>query len=96
MLAADKLQLQSALKQQATALKEKEFNLHYSNMCECLAEPKKKTNRWKSIFPPQNILKQHLMLLVFHFSTHILTINSDGRNRCSDLSRTRYYNVYRI
>ncbi|OEU19244.1 hypothetical protein FRACYDRAFT_235292 [Fragilariopsis cylindrus CCMP1102] len=32
MLAADKLQLQSALKQQATALKEKEFNLHVSNM----------------------------------------------------------------
>jgi len=32
MLAADKLQLQSALKQQATALKEKEFNLHHSNM----------------------------------------------------------------
>lgn len=31
MLAADKLQLQSALKQQATALKEKEFNLHHSN-----------------------------------------------------------------
>ena len=35
MLAADKLQLQSALKQQATALKEKEFNLHHSNMSEC-------------------------------------------------------------
>ena len=34
MLAADKLQLQSALKQQATALKEKEFNLHVSNMSE--------------------------------------------------------------
>lgn len=34
MLAADKLQLQSALKQQATALKEKEFNLHRSNMGE--------------------------------------------------------------
>jgi len=32
MLAADKLQLQSAIKQQATALKEKEFNLHHSNM----------------------------------------------------------------
>lgn len=32
MLAADKLQLQSALKQQATALKEKEFTLHHSNM----------------------------------------------------------------
>jgi hypothetical protein len=32
MLAADKLQLQSAVKQQATALKEKEFNLHHSNM----------------------------------------------------------------
>jgi hypothetical protein len=32
MLAADKLQLQSALKQQATALKEKEFNLHHSNL----------------------------------------------------------------
>lgn len=32
MLAADKLQLQSALKQQATALKEKEFNLHHNNM----------------------------------------------------------------
>ena len=31
MLAADKLQLQSTLKQQATALKEKEFNLHHSN-----------------------------------------------------------------
>ena len=31
MLAADKLQLQSQLKQQATALKEKEFNLHHSN-----------------------------------------------------------------
>jgi hypothetical protein len=31
MLAADKLQLQSALKQQATALKEKEFNLHATN-----------------------------------------------------------------
>eukprot|EP00542_Grammatophora_oceanica_P021798 CAMPEP_0194054004 /NCGR_PEP_ID=MMETSP0009_2-20130614/52077_1 /TAXON_ID=210454 /ORGANISM="Grammatophora oceanica, Strain CCMP 410" /LENGTH=315 /DNA_ID=CAMNT_0038702345 /DNA_START=196 /DNA_END=1139 /DNA_ORIENTATION=+ len=31
MLAADKLQLQSSLKQQATALKEKEFNLHHSN-----------------------------------------------------------------
>ena len=30
MLAADKLQLQSSLKQQATALKEKEFNLHHS------------------------------------------------------------------
>jgi hypothetical protein len=34
MLAADKLQLQSALKQQATALKEKEFNLHHSNFSE--------------------------------------------------------------
>ena len=34
MLAADKLQLQSAVKQQATALKEKEFNLHHSNMSE--------------------------------------------------------------
>lgn len=34
MLAADKLQLQSALKQQATALKEKEFNLHHSNLSE--------------------------------------------------------------
>ena len=32
MLAADKLQLQSQLKQQATALKEKEFNLHHSNL----------------------------------------------------------------
>eukprot|EP00980_Cylindrotheca_fusiformis_P008144 scaffold1727_cov133-Cylindrotheca_fusiformis.AAC.47 len=32
MLAADKLQLQSAFKQQATALKEKEFNLHHSNL----------------------------------------------------------------
>jgi len=32
MLAADKLQLQSALKQQATALKEKEFQLHHSNL----------------------------------------------------------------
>jgi hypothetical protein len=32
MLAADKLQLQSALKQQAVALKEKEFNLHHSNL----------------------------------------------------------------
>lgn len=31
MLAADKLQLQSALKQQATALKEKEFKLHHEN-----------------------------------------------------------------
>mmetsp|Transcript_23484 Transcript_23484/g.65335 ORF Transcript_23484/g.65335 Transcript_23484/m.65335 type:complete len:295 (-) Transcript_23484:162-1046(-) len=31
MLAADKLQLQSSLKQQATALKEKEFTLHHSN-----------------------------------------------------------------
>lgn len=36
MLAADKLQLQSALKQQATALKEKEFNLHHSNFSEFL------------------------------------------------------------
>lgn len=34
MLAADKLQLQSAVRQQATALKEKEFNLHHSNMSE--------------------------------------------------------------
>jgi hypothetical protein len=34
MLAADKLQLQSALKQQATALKEKEFNLHHENLSE--------------------------------------------------------------
>lgn len=32
MLAADKLQLQTALKQQATALKEKEFQLHHSNL----------------------------------------------------------------
>ena len=32
MLAADKLQLQSALKQQAVALKEKEFELHHSNL----------------------------------------------------------------
>ena len=32
MLAADKLQLQSAIKQQATSLKEKEFNLHHSNL----------------------------------------------------------------
>ena len=32
MLAADKLQLQSAFKQQATALKEKEFSLHHNNM----------------------------------------------------------------
>merc|ERR1712129_508751 len=32
MLAADKLQLQSSLKQQATALKEKEFILHHSNL----------------------------------------------------------------
>lgn len=31
MLAADKLQLQSAMKQQAVSLKEKEFNLHHSN-----------------------------------------------------------------
>lgn len=35
MLAADKLQLQSSLKQQATALKEKEFNLHHSNLSKC-------------------------------------------------------------
>jgi hypothetical protein len=34
MLAADKLQLQSSLKQQATALKEKEFTLHHSNLSE--------------------------------------------------------------
>jgi hypothetical protein len=34
MLAADKLQLQSALKQQATALKEKEFTLHHTNFSE--------------------------------------------------------------
>jgi hypothetical protein len=34
MLAADKLQLQSAFKQQATALKEKEFQLHHSNLSE--------------------------------------------------------------
>jgi len=32
MLAADKLQLQSSLKQKATALKEKEFQLHHSNL----------------------------------------------------------------
>lgn len=32
MLAADKLQLQSSLKQKATALKEKEFNLHHNNL----------------------------------------------------------------
>jgi hypothetical protein len=32
MLAADKLQLQSAFKQQATALKEKEFSLHHNNL----------------------------------------------------------------
>ena len=32
MLAADKLQLQSTLKQQATALKEKEFKLHHENL----------------------------------------------------------------
>jgi hypothetical protein len=32
MLAADKLQLQSTLRQQATALKEKEFNLHHGNL----------------------------------------------------------------
>jgi hypothetical protein len=32
MLAADKLQLQSALKQQAVSLKEKEFNLHHTNL----------------------------------------------------------------
>jgi len=32
MLAADKLQLQSALKQKATALKEKEFQLHHNNL----------------------------------------------------------------
>ena len=31
MLAADKLQLQSLMKQQAVTLKEKEFNLHHSN-----------------------------------------------------------------
>ena len=36
MLAADKLQLQSAFRQQATALKEKEFNLHHSNMSKFL------------------------------------------------------------
>ena len=36
MLAADKLQLQSSLKQQATALKEKEFNLHHNNFSEWL------------------------------------------------------------
>lgn len=32
MLAADKLQLQSTLKQQATVLKEKEFRLHHENL----------------------------------------------------------------
>jgi hypothetical protein len=32
MLAADKLQLQSQLRQQAVSLKEKEFNLHHSNL----------------------------------------------------------------
>lgn len=32
MLAADKLQLQTTLKQQATALKEKEFKLHHENL----------------------------------------------------------------
>jgi hypothetical protein len=32
MLAADKLQLQSQLKRQATELKEKEFSLHYGNV----------------------------------------------------------------
>lgn len=32
MLAADKLQLQSQLKQQAVSLKEKEFNLHHENL----------------------------------------------------------------
>ena len=32
MLAADKLQLQTTLKQQATALKEKEFKLHHQNL----------------------------------------------------------------
>lgn len=32
MLAADKLQLQSTLRQQATALKEKEFKLHHENL----------------------------------------------------------------
>lgn len=37
MLAADKLQLQSAMKQQATALKEKEFNLHHTNFSESLS-----------------------------------------------------------
>ena len=44
MLAADKLQLQSALKQQATALKEKEFNLHRSNMGESKIIREKKGN----------------------------------------------------
>ena len=38
MLAADKLQLQSALKQQATALKEKEFNLHHSNFSKSILQ----------------------------------------------------------
>lgn len=37
MLAADKLQLQSTLKQQATALKEKEFNLHHNNFSKFLS-----------------------------------------------------------
>ena len=37
MLAADKLQLQSAFKQQATALKEKEFQLHHSNLSELIS-----------------------------------------------------------
>ena len=40
MLAADKLQLQSSLKQQATALKEKEFNLHHSNLSKSMINTK--------------------------------------------------------
>ena len=61
MLAADKLQLQSSLKQQATALKEKEFNLHHSNLSK-----NQKTDK-KFIFLNTNIFWNNISFTNYNF-----------------------------
>jgi hypothetical protein len=90
MLAADKLQLQSSLKQQATALKEKEFNLHHTNLSKFVQNAR-----------VDGIAPYHILLYIQWIATkhsqsklHYFTAHSDRRNAGSSIGWIGHHHVY--
>ncbi|KAL3779603.1 hypothetical protein HJC23_008905 [Cyclotella cryptica] len=69
MLAADKLQLQSTLKQQATALKEKEFNLHHNNFSKFPLRPLLQDRVERHDFPLLRLTSWDFLCTVNHLVT---------------------------